>query len=451
MISMKRFDRDASRRNALMVLWCVGILFVGVSVGTAIQSGSRSAFLFPAVALGGAILISAFATHRNFFYATTFATIPMTSLIIPGIKLPLNEVMLTGALCLAVAQNPGNLRRLPNFAKVCAAVLVGMMTISAFLAEGLNLPTTKRLGHIALFCGLYLAIAAGLFPLRSIQKGLLVGISICSVSGIIYLIAGINRKAYDGRLTGFFFGDPNPAALMILALGLLSIGIIRSGWPRNLTIGLLSIPFVLTQSRGALIALGFCIAWWYLGRRLRPSAGLSLLTVTVALFAILKESIQTIGIFGNRTGSDILRAQILAASFESARKNFWFGDGPGFNLLSVFSQYDFFFHNSYLAAISEGGILSAIAIVTLLVMTLIRMIALPVTLRNPWFEMALISILVIAFHLGEVLLDLPTAIVVGFCLYWIDRPEPSPQQPMRPGSRLMGPTSQTWPRVAPVP
>ena len=95
-------------------------------------------------------------------------------------------------------------------------------------------------------------------------------------------------------------------------------------------------------------------------------------------------------------------------------------------------------------------IVSAIAVVTLLVLTLIRMIALPVTLRNPWFEMALISILVIAFHLGEVLLDLPAAIVVGFCLYWIDRPEPSPQQPMTPGSRLMGPTRQTWPRVAPV-
>jgi O-antigen ligase len=451
MISMKRFDRDASRRNALMVLWCVGILFVGVSVGTAIQTGKRSAFMVPVIAIGISILIAVFATHRNFFYATTFATVPMTSLMIPGVKLPLNEVMLTSALLLAVSQNPGNLRRLPLFAKVTAAALLGMMIISAALAGGFDLPTTKRLGHMALFCGIYLAIAAGLFPLRSIQKGLLVGVSIASVFGIIYLAAGIAPKGYTGRLTGLFFGDPNPAALMILALGMVSIQIIPPGGRRISVIALLSVPFLLTQSRGALIGLGFCVAWWFLGRRLRPGAGLALLGITVAIVSVLKEAVQNIGLFSSRSGSDILRGEILAKSFESARTNFWFGDGPGFNVLSVFSQNDFFFHNSYLGVISEGGIVSAIAIATLLVMTLIRMIALPVTLRNPWFEMALISILVIAFHLGEVLLDLPAAIVVGFCLYWIDRPEPSPQQPMRPGSRLMGPTSQTWPRVAPVP
>jgi O-antigen ligase len=452
MISMKRFDRESSRRNTLMVLWCVGILFVGVSVGTAIQTGRRSAFMVPVIAIGISILIAVFATHRNFFYATTFATVPMTSLMIPGVKLPLNEVMLTSALLLAVSQNPGNLRRLPIFAKVTAAALLGMMIISAAIASGFDLPTTKRLGHMALFCGLYLAIAAGLFPLRSIQKGLLVGVSLASVTGIIYLVAGIAPNGYDGRLTGLFFADPNPAALMILALGMVSIEIVPAGGRRISVIALLFVPFLLTQSRGALIGLGFCVAWWFLGRRLRPGAGLSLLGITVVIVSVLKETVQNIGVFSSRSGSDVLRGQILSKSFESARTNFWFGDGPGFNVLSVFSQYDYFFHNSYLAVISEGGIVSAIAIITLLIMTLIRMIALPSTLRNPWFEMAIISILVIAFHLGEVLLDLPAAIVVGFCLYWIDRPEPRPTQPMRSSARLNGPTGPTnWPRVAPVP
>jgi O-antigen ligase len=452
MIGMKGFDQSAGRRNLLMVLWCVGILFVGVSIGTAIQTGRRSAFMIPVIAIGISILIAVFATHRNFFYATTFATVPMTSLMIPGVKLPLNEVMLTSALLLAISQNPGNLRRLPIFAKVTAGLLLGMMIISAALANGFDLPTTKRLGHMALFCGLYLAIAAGLFPLRSIQKGLLVGISVASAFGVIYLIAGIAPKGYSGRLTGLFFGDPNPAALMILALGMLSIEIIPSGGRRISVIALLCVPFLLTQSRGALIGLGFCVAWWFLGRRLKPGAGLALLGVTVGIVSVLKETVQNIGVFSSRSGSDILRGAILSRSFESARKNFWFGDGPGFNVLSVFSQYDYFFHNSYLAVISEGGVVSAIAVVTLLIMTLIRMIALPATLRNPWFEMALISILVIAFHLGEVLLDLPAAIVVGFCLYWIDRPETRPSQPIRPSNRLTGPTRQVnWPRVAPVP
>lgn len=452
MIGSKRFDLDSNRRNALMVLWCLGILVVGISVGRAIQSGSRTAYMIAVAAVGGSILIAVFATHRNFFYATTFATVPMTSIIIPGLNLPMNELMLTSALLLAVAQNPGNLRRLPGFAKVTAAVLMSAMSISAVLNSGLDLATGKRLGHLALYCGIYLAIAAGLFPLRSIQKGLLVGISLASLSGILYLAAGITPRAYEGRLTGQLFGDPNPAALMILALGALSIEIIRAGWRRNSVIALLAIPFILTQSRGALLALGFCVAWWFLGRRLRPSAGLSLLATVVVIASVLKESIQNLGIFSSRAGSDVLRGEILTKSIESARNNFWFGDGPGFNVLSVFSQYDFFFHNSFLALISEGGIIAAVAVVSLMVMTVIRMCALPVPLRNPWFEMALISILVVAFHLGEVLLDLSAAIAVGFCLYWIDRSQSRTIQPMMPPSRLTGPTGPVnWPRVAPVP
>jgi O-antigen ligase len=375
----------------------------------------------------------------------------MTSIMIPGLRLPLNEVMLTVALLLAVAQNPGNLRRLPGFAKVAAAALVGMMAISAALNNGVDLNTSKRLGHVVLYCGLYLAIAAGLFPLRSIQKGLLVGISLASLSGVLSLAAGIAPHGYEGRLTGQLFGDPNPAALMILVLGLLSIEIIPAGFRRNSVIALFAVPFLLTQSRGALLAVGFCVAWWFLGRRLRPSAGLALLGSTIAIVTVLKEYVQYIGVFSSRAGSDILRGQILTKSFESARDNFWFGDGPGFNVLSVFSKYDFLFHNSYLAIVSEGGIVSAIAVIALLIMTLIRMISLPTNLRNPWFEMALISILVIGFHLGEVLLDLPAAIAVGFCLYWIDQARPTFAQPTGSARRRTGPPGQVLrPKVSPV-
>lgn len=451
MIGMNGANRDANQRNTLMALWCIGILVIGVAVGVAIESGSRSAFMIPAIALGGSILMAVFATHRNFFYVTTFAAVPMTSIMIPGLRLPLNEVMLSSALLLAVAQNPGNLRRLPGFAKVAAASLIGMMAISAALNNGVDLNTTKRLGHIVLYCGLYLAIAAGLFPLRSIQKGLLVGISLASLSGVFSLVTGIAPHGYEGRLTGHLFADPNPAALMILVLGLLSVEIIPAGFRRNSVMALFAVPFLLTQSRGALLAVGFCFAWWFLGRRLRPSAGLALLGGAVATVTVLKDSFQYLGVFSSRTGSDILRGEILTASLESARDNFWFGDGPGFNVLSVFSQYDFLFHNSYLAILSEGGIVSAIAVMTLLVMTLIRMIALPTNLRNPWFEMALISVLVIGFHLGEVLLDLPAAIAVGFCLYWIDRVQPTLTQPTGSTRRWTGPPGQVLrPKVSPA-
>jgi hypothetical protein len=112
----------------------------------------------------------------------------------------------------------------------------------------------------------------------------------------------------------------------------------------------------------------------------------------------------------------------------------------------------FFFHNSFLAVTAEGGIISAVVIVALLMTTLFGMISLPPMLRNPWFEMSLISILAIAFHLGEVLLDLPAAVAIGFCLHWIAKPEPDSASITRPTSRMMRPnTPMNWPKVTPVP
>lgn len=446
------FERSAARRNMLLAIWCIAILIIGLAVGRAIETGSKTALALTAIAVAGSILLAVFASHVNLLYATAFATIPMTQLILPGIGLPVNELMLTLALVVSLVQNRGDLEPLPGYPKVAASVLIGMMTISMMLNGGFELDAFKRLGHIVLFCGVILAIGAGLLPRRVIQKGLLIGIVVSSISGIVFLFAGIAPNGYEGRLTGQLFGDPNPAALAILALGALSIEVVPSGWRRNATIAFLVIPFLLTQSRGSLIALGICLVWWYLGRRLRPSAGLAVLGSTIFLITTVQETVQNIGVFSSRAGSDALRGAILSKSLEAAGTGFWVGNGLGETILTVYTPLDFFFHNSYLAVVAEGGILSAIAIVGLIVMTFIRMINLPTPKRNLWFEMALLAILAAAFHLGEVLLDLPAAVAVGFCLDWLARPEESPRDRIWVPNRRMGQPNRTnWPLATPVP
>ncbi|CAB4322794.1 unannotated protein [freshwater metagenome] len=410
-------------RRALPGLWAAMVLIVGLSAAYASATNSRAALLLVVVVAGGTCLITIFSLNVNILYGTAFAVLPWIALSTPGIGLPIGELLMGIAVVVAVTQNRRRREPLPAFPKVMACALVAMMTISGVLNPWLGIFAAKRIGHVCLYCAVFLTIGVGLFPRRVIQKGMLIGLAIASFFGIVYLMAGLAPFGYPGRLTGLLFGDPNPAALAILALGFLSIDIVPAGSRRNSVIAALAIPFLLTQSRGALVGLALAIVWWAIARRFRPAAGLAIITGTSAAISVLPTTLQDIGIFGSRSGSDVLRASILAESTKAAVRGFWTGNGPGTGLVRVYGSYNFFFHNSYLAVISEGGIISAAIISSLLLVHFLRLIALPMPVRNTWIEMAMIVIATAGFHLGEVLLDLPAAVAIGLCIDWIARPE----------------------------
>ena len=422
MMLRERLISSKVSRRALPGLWAAMVLIVGLSAAYASATTSKAALLLVVVAAGGAFLITIFSINVNILYGTTFAVLPWIALSAPGIGLPIGELLMGVAVVVAVTQNRREREPLPAFPKVMAAALVGMMTISGVLNPWLGLDAVKRIGHICLFCAVFLAIGVGLFPRRVIQKGMLIGLAIASFVGLIYLIAGLAPFGYPGRLTGILFGDPNPAALSILALGFLSIDVVQAGVRRRFVIAAFAIPFLLTQSRGALVGLGLAIVWWAVARRFRPAAGVSIILGASAAISVLPTTIQEIGVFGSRSGSDVLRSSVLTESFRAAARGFWGGNGPGTGLIRVYGTYNFFFHNSYLAVIAEGGIISAAVVVSLILGQFLRLIALPMPLRNTWIEMAMIVILTAGFHLGEVLLDLPAAVALGLCIDWIARP-----------------------------
>ena len=421
-------DFSVLARWGLLAVWVGMVLLIGLAGAHASTSGSRSALIIVVIVLGSAALIGFFATHVNLLYGVAFASIPMTGYTIPGLTLPINEVLLTIALLIALIQNRKERVPVATFAKVATASLIGLLLLSAVLHQSLGLDTGKRIGHVALWCGLLLALAAGLIPRKIVQKGALIGLSVSGFIGVVWLALGIRPFTYQVRLTGLF-GDPNVAGLTILALGCLSIEIVPKGWRRNTTICLLAIPFVLTQSRGALVAGSFCLMWWFLGRRVRPAVGLALLSGTSFLVSLLPAALQQAGVFTDRAGSDVLRSSIFSQSWRAAIRGFWIGNGPGTTRVTVYDEYSFFFHNSYLALVSEGGILTAIVVVSLLLTVFIQLVSLPLPQRDIWLEMALIAVAVCALHLGEVLLDLTSAIVIGLALNWFTQARPGAPQP----------------------
>ena len=405
-------DSSDLARWGLLAVWVGMVLLIGLAGAQASTTGSRSALIVVVIVVGSLTLIGFFAAHVNLLYGVAIATILMAGIVIPGLTVPLNEVLLLIALLTAVIQKRKERVPVATFAKVATASLIGLFLLSAVIHQSFGLDTSKRIGHVALWCGLILALAAGLIPRKTVQKGVLIGISVSCFVGVVWLALGFAPFGYNGRLTGLF-SDPNVAGFTVLTLGCLSIEIVPKGWRRNTTIFLLAIPLVLTQSRGTLLAASFCLGWWFVGRRLRPSSGLALLSGTTFLVSFLPVALQQAGVFSNRAGSDVLRSTILIESWSAAIRGFWIGNGVGATKVNVYDRFNFFFHNSYLALVSEGGILTAIVVVSIVLTAFIRLVSLPLLQRDIWLEMALIAVAVCALYLGEVLLDLTSAIAIG--------------------------------------
>jgi O-antigen ligase len=87
---------------------------------------------------------------------------------------------------------------------------------------------------------------------------------------------------------------------------------------------------------------------------------------------------------------------------------------------------EFFFHNSYLAVRQEGGWIALLLVLGLMAFAFLRLSrhSRAGDLAAAGAQAALIGTAVMAITLGEVLLDTPMAIAVGFALGRALRPAP---------------------------
>ena len=352
-----------------------------------------------------------------------FATLPMALFTVRG--LPVSEIAMGVALCAALLR-PKKVSA-PAWLVVPLVALLGLMLMSAQLHPLID--PDRRLLHLGLYVGLALAAAQGRFHTRSMAKGFGVGLL---VSAAAYY-AGYGT-GYPGRLAGLM-ADPNAAGYLITTLGCLALaGLGASRWRIPLGL-LLFVCVVLTYSRTSLLAVGLIALWVVIGRRLAASLGSVLLVGMIWIITNVPVSLQTLGPFSDRSGSDALRIRIAKLELLQVSNAPWYGYGPGTGTVEVQGQL-FLFHNSYLSIQNEAGRVGQVLLIAAGAFTLFALLRLLPERRNPWYEAAIIAVSVCAVNLGEVLLELPTALALGMAAYHVQAVRGSPNDVTRPSPTL---------------
>jgi hypothetical protein len=344
------------------------------------------------------------------------AVLPLRTVEVSGI--PVNELAMAALVGLCVVRPARGGARLHGLVVLVLGALLALLIYSGVSND---VEWTRRLGHVAVLAGLVWAFGTGRVSLRSAALGLAAGLV-----GVIGLaLAGIGGDTYPGRLTGYL-GDPNAGAFFIAVLGVLAVLFSDDRWKVRLALAVpLLAGLVLTFSRTGLVAGAFAIFWVLAGRRLGAAGGAAVSAVLVWLVDNIPDDLVLYGPFSDRSGSDALRERIIAQERVELAAAPWYGNGPGTARVDV-RGLEFFFHNSYLAVRQEGGWIALLLVLGLMAFAFLRLSrhSRAGDLAAAGAQAALIGTAVMAITLGEVLLDTPMAIAVGFALGRALRPAP---------------------------
>ena len=345
--------------------------------------------------------------------------LPINGLVLslPAIVVPLNEAAAAALVAVALNRRAStSLRQIPAAFPLLLAV-PALLVLSAFLNRQYDV---VRLGHIIVWAALVLALASGRLHGRSVARGLTAGL----VVGVAVSSQLIDESAYEGRLTGIL-GDPNTAGFFMLGCGFAAamwLGT-RGRW---FLLAVVTVGTVLTLSRTTLAALAAGLVWVAVARGRGRLAGVGAAAALMGVVAWLESNVSQVGPFQGRSGSDDLRRAIDLASQFKASIRPWIGLGPGTAQVEARSER-FFFHSSYLAVRTEGGWLTLLAVLALF--AAVALAVMGARHRSAaWGVGGMLAILVCAGSLGDVFLELPTAILVGMtagCLL-AREPEPPP-------------------------
>ena len=132
----------------------------------------------------------------------------------------------------------------------------------------------------------------------------------------------------------------------------------------------------------------------------------------------ITEDFADASVFGDRTGTDILRARIDEMSWAKVQQTGFFGQGLGeAYVYDVAGERTWFFHNSYWSAFVEGGWIWVLGVVAVTLLVAVRPLS-----NNDWTVYQVIAqgvgiaLLICALRLGEVFYTLPWGICMGYVI-----------------------------------
>lgn len=334
--------------------------------------------------------------------------IPLRGLhtLIPGFPdLPLNTMAAILLAVLAFFARPRWRISLPMFTLAAGALWVALILPSAFLQDDFDL---RRAGSLTSLFALAYVVGSGRLHIDSIRRGLLVGM----VAGTAVSIPRMGGSShYAGRLTGLL-GDPNGFGFTVLAVGL----IVAQRMTRRRDVWLLWLFMAgtiwLTQSRTSMFALAIATLWVLFGRRFGRILSLGALIGVVWLFQWASEYAERQGWFQERLGSDNLRDRLAESEQILTDSAGWWGHGLG-TALAEFEGVTLFFHNSFRALQTEGGLIALILLIIMGISLYWNFHELPATHRPVWAEAAIIAALICSINIGYSLTSVPMAMTVG--------------------------------------
>lgn len=243
----------------------------------------------------------------------------------------------------------------------------------------------------------------------------LTGLSVALLINIPLFFSGLTPDTYAGKLTGVI-GDKNVAGLYYAVIPLLALMISKNMILRILIILSAFTALVLTGSRSSLAAFAFGLLWLFLAPRLKTFGKLILGLILLPIYIWINDNFSQVAEFSDRVGSDALRSRIDAASFAKTEAAPWYGMGLGESQVNIDGKI-WFFHNSFLALLIEGGFPLLIAIVGLYAVLGLRLFQPKII--NPvatYLETATVALLLCALRLGEVFFTFPGFLIVGIGL-----------------------------------
>lgn len=392
-----------------VVALCLGVL-VGLSAG-------EPELLLLAVSVILLVFITASLRRPDPLVFLAFIALAMPGLRLPGSPLPLGESLMLLSVASAFLTLRTGTYPVPRWTRLALGGLLAVLVASTVVNGLFHYDAVKRLLHMLVWAAVIVGLVRGLLPRTVAMRGLQVGMIVSVLSG--YVLRSQSR--YAGRFTGFF-ADPNVAGLFLIVGGSIAMSGIQRTRNRVL-FGLWLLPaLVLTYSRTAMLAAVVVGLWLLVARRIRPLPAFGLILLVAFSISVLPTSLQSVGPFSDRTGSDQLRNRVAAEEWAVVSEKPVLGHGPGTATVMVnFGTTKFFFHNSYLAAMQEGGVIALGLVMTLTIGTLLALLSLETTQRQPWLGASMVGIWMIAINLGEVLFALSSAAAVGFALSYVVR------------------------------